>query len=83
MRGQWHPLKVLDGKEGAPTSADPPGPSAALAHPHPPLKQGGNGVLPCDCIFEFCPDFGFNSRVSQDLRERWDPLAKWVTLEKG
>lgn len=22
-------------------------------------------------------------RVSQDLRERWAPLAKWVTLESG
>lgn len=61
----------------------PPGPSAALAHPHPPLKRGGVEVLPCGRPFEFCPDFIFNSRVSQDLRERWGPLAKWVTREKG
>lgn len=40
-------------------------------------------MLPYGCIFEFCPDFVFNSRVSQDLQERWAPLAKWVTLEKG
>lgn len=60
-----------------------PAPEAQHCPPHPPLKRGRNGVLPCGCIFEFGPDFVFNSRVSQDLRERWAPLAKWVTLERG
>lgn len=40
-------------------------------------------ALACGRIFEFCSDFTFHSRVSQDLQERWVPPAKWVTLERG
>lgn len=70
------------GKEGAtdPSLQTLP-PGARLRHP-----QGSGAGLGCCPVAEplnSCPDFVFDSRVSQDLRERWAPLDKRVTPEKG
>lgn len=70
------------GKEGATDRPLPtPLPGAHLRHPQG--SEAEPGCCPVAEPLNSCPDSVFDSRVSQDLRERWAPLGKRVTPEKG